>query len=571
MSALGWDKRGASSSLQFGISPYPKADPGFYLLWETITDFRAHATYQYAFATIDRLAEVLPKQLPQGPCAAVINQFHLVGWRWDGDGYIVDHESLCWSVFGSSIQWVFFRLVHAWAAYTGGFLQTRPGFSGLGDVDRTTTFAKFNTWTVEQRGVLRAAMNGTFYTNDALVHAGHVDTKSCPFCGAQDSKYHRMWECSHFADLRCKIPRHIQEELLETPDCCHVHGWMVEHSDVKQFRLALQSIPDTSRIISGDVPAGTLQLFTDGACLAPTVPGARLGTWAVCAGDLSNDTFPVLMTGGLPLGCQTALRGELTAAIAAIGCALQHHRDFILWLDNQTVYSFLVQCRDGTAKPKSTRKKDHDLWNKLHGLASHAVREQKFLGAVKVQSHATIMEDTPAIDAWAFRGNQAADSAAAGTVHTLPKRVVQFQERARLALERVGELRDHLHTFLVDVGTRAVSQPKPDDIEPQCPVAVPKPREGETRVSFEPFPNEVTEVPSAMGDIATRVMSWLRQIVTHDEAEPRWITSYHLLAHFQMVTKCHGYRYLPKLKKWEVITDFDDCDGPMFLRCSRWF
>lgn len=406
MSALSWDRRGAGSLLQFGISPFPKADPGFHLLWETISDFRMHARAEFAFPTMNKLAEVLPAQLPQGPSAAVINQLRQIAWRWEGDGFVADHEGLLWSLMDSSSQWLFFRLTHAWAVHVGGLLQSRLGFDGLSYVDRSVTFGNIKPWSVEQMGILRAGMNGTFYTNDALVHAGHVDSKSCAFCGQPDSNMHRLWECSHFAALRAKIPKSDQALLLAQPSCFHVHGWVLEHMDVKRFRQSLMMIRNESQEECCNLPEGCLHFFTDGACLSPTVPGARLASWAVCVADLETDQFPLISAGGIPHGYQTALRGGITAAISACGIALKHGRTFTVWTDSQSVHDFLWACQSGTALTKSARKKDHDLWNRLFHMATRAVSRELFIGVVKVQSHAVIEPGLSLTDSWALRGRQ---------------------------------------------------------------------------------------------------------------------------------------------------------------------
>lgn len=112
-------------------------------------------------------------------------------------------------------------------------------------------------------------MNGTFYTNDALVHAGHVSSKACPFCGLGDSKFHPLWECSHFVEERRKVPLATQQQIRALPGCFHLHGWVTESLVVKQYRRALFDIPDTRHEVVGKLPEGTLNLFTDGACLAP--------------------------------------------------------------------------------------------------------------------------------------------------------------------------------------------------------------------------------------------------------------------------------------------------------------
>lgn len=123
----------------------------------------------------------------------------------------------------------------------------------------------------------------------------------------------------------------------------------------------------------------------------------------------------------------------------------------------------------------------------------------------------------------------------------------------------------------MDVGEKAIIEPTPMGITPLCPERGIQPVQGETRVSFQPFLDFSNRLPGFLGEHADHILAWLRSIVTDPEAEPRWVTIHHLLAHYQMVTKRIGYKFQPKQKQWELITDFVGCDGPMFLRTSRWF
>lgn len=464
------------------------------------------------------------------------------------------------------------KLAHAWAVRTGGLLQQRPGFEGLAEVDRVTTFGNWGQWSLERKGILRAAMNGTFFTNDALVHTGHIDTKSCPFCGSLDSKYHRLWECPHFAQQRNKIPADVREQILQMPPCFHVHGWVTEAPEVGQFRKALHAIPDTiTQFDFQSVPDGAMHLFTDGACLAPKHPGARVATWAVCIARVEDESFPILAQGGVSGGAQTALRGELTAAISAVVAALTMKRQFTLWLDNQAVYNFLDQCKRGCGRLKTVRQKNHLLWNRLLEVTSAAMDAHLFCGAVKVQSHAEILADTPPIDQWALKGNQAADQAASAAFLLLPPRVQQLWPRVYDALLRAERLRDWMHQLIVDTGERTFLDPVPPDVTPLCPVVAREPPDIGGEVSFLPLPVELIPYPVQLGDHVVTVINWLGSFINMPDAEPRWITAYHLMAHFQIATKKIGFQYLRSNKHWRPILDTKGFDGPSFLRCSRWF
>ena len=92
------------------------------------------------------------------------------------------------------------------------------------------------------------------------------------------------------------------------------------------FQKACLDLPDERfEYVSPPFLQPTIDVFTDGGCLAPASQLARLASWGVVVGDpVTTDFFPVAC--GLVKGwSQTALRGEITAAIGAIQFAIHHH------------------------------------------------------------------------------------------------------------------------------------------------------------------------------------------------------------------------------------------------------
>lgn len=255
----------------------------------------------------------------------------------------------------------------------------------------------------------------------------------------------------------------------------------------------------------------------------------------------------------------------------AVSTALQLQRQFTLWLDNQAVYDVLQSCKQGNGRLRTRRQKDHILWNRLVGLVQKAIQEDLALGFVKVQSHAVVPDDLPTVEAWALKGNQAADQGAASAVRTLPNRVLTMWERACAAADAVVPSRLHMHKLLVSIGERAVTETGLDEVEPVDAPDLPVVRVRETQVSFWPFPTSFTPYPPNVGVHADHVMRWLHALVNADDAEPNWVTSYHLLAYYQISAKRLGFRYVNATNSWESIDDVNSFAGPSFLKCSRWF
>ena len=135
----------------------------------------------------------------------------------------------------------------------------------------------------EDQALLRASLNGTFYTADRLKHheknKDDPDCHLCTFYGVPDSQIHRHWECPHFSHCR-----HLTAEQIATvcqlPPCVAAHGWMPAPPSFDTFRALCMAIPDEqSDFVYPPCLAQVLDCFTDGGCQAPASPLARLASW----------------------------------------------------------------------------------------------------------------------------------------------------------------------------------------------------------------------------------------------------------------------------------------------------
>ena len=126
-----------------------------------------------------------------------------------------------------------------------------------------------------------------------------------------------------------------------------------------------------------------LEVFTDGGCLAPTSPLGKLASWGVVIGDVVSPRFWPRSNGLVPGWVQTALRGELWAAISAMKFAILQRCQIRIWCDNHTVVKRLgkFSTQKVKIKPNATNA---DLWR----LAQQLVHQLgQSLQIVKVSSH----------------------------------------------------------------------------------------------------------------------------------------------------------------------------------------
>ena len=73
------------------------------------------------------------------------------------------------------------RLVRAWQDAVQHHLSHRVTFAGLENADPQLTGQVVRTFSVSEQALLRLSLNGTFYTNDKLCHAGDNSDPSCQF------------------------------------------------------------------------------------------------------------------------------------------------------------------------------------------------------------------------------------------------------------------------------------------------------------------------------------------------------------------------------------------------------
>ena len=386
MASLRWAKKGASSVIQFGLL-HPKLDPGFIALVDTVCTFRSFCNPDVVYAILTGLITSPPRHFDPGPCAVVLARLHEIKWRWEGNGFLADHEGLTLHLLDCPVQLLKLRLQQAWERQVGCSIQERKDFGGLGQVDGDLSRIQWGN-TQEEKGILRSVMNGTFYTRDKQIHAGKVPSKTCPFCSQEDSLQHRIWHCSAFEDLRMSMPHHVRSFLDQQPDCTRLHAWVVESTADKEWRKLLHSLPGHHACV-GPVPADpVLHLFADGGCLNPTVPHLRLASWAFCIANLEADRFDSGASGILSGMYQTPLRAEIQAAVEAIKFACQHGRKFCLWTDNQQVFDRIKRYILPEARPPLPKQRDHDLWGLLFSCVGRG--RELFQDVVKVVSHLDI-------------------------------------------------------------------------------------------------------------------------------------------------------------------------------------
>jgi hypothetical protein len=158
--------------------------------------------------------------------------------------------------------------------------------TGLANSNVRLTVKVLRSLPDDQQGLMRCALNGTQYTNDALRHAGVTDTDACRFCSKKDSLFHRTWQCSFFQDMRDALPDLPDPSLIPSSTACH--GWLQQSPDLAQLRHLYMRLPDTTTEFTDwrvNEHLQYLDLFFDGSCVHPSEIDTRIASWAIVVWD----------------------------------------------------------------------------------------------------------------------------------------------------------------------------------------------------------------------------------------------------------------------------------------------
>ena len=141
---------------------------------------------------------------------------------------------------------------------------------------------------------------------------------TCPFCGGQDTRRHRILQCPHFEHLRVKWDAPIPLQSL--PASALEFGLWPDIDEARPFQAACDSIsfPTVDQVAVEQ----TVETFTDGSCLHPKDKALRIAAGAVV---VSHDGQPVTVWKGLLGGQQSIFRAEVLAGAVAVGSFSKVH------------------------------------------------------------------------------------------------------------------------------------------------------------------------------------------------------------------------------------------------------
>ena len=518
--------------------------PGVYSLVQTVTSYRA--CHLPDLSALTKQAAMQGQTTGQGPCASLFHNPHKLAWSCLQDDIWADHNGHQVDIVTPRVE-LEDRLQQAWHFRVMAILEDmRKTMKGATRVDVALTRECYEALPNDHRGLMKCALNGAQFTNDALAHANLTADATCRFCDHRDSPEHRHWFCQFFRDIRSKFP--MLDTLEHTEDACLLnHSWLPVSPHWDLHLCNLDNMPNITAefLLTSEVqPMLFHDLFLDGSCLFPQDKRLRVASWGVVI--WTGTQFSTLASGGIPGRRQTSLRGEIMAAISAAQFATCSRRKCRFWIDNQRVVDMLHTLQKEPNHDVSGHK-DHDLWVQLQQQLRLVPGT---IEVFKVQAHAESHQQDSPLDAWAVQGNTAADRAAAAARDSFPPQFWLTWNHLQRDLTYWRRLGRQLHEMYVEIATKAQKAKAMPDNQTLQPIGI------QTQDDAKLDPALVALAALQPEDLPAKykvsalphVLAWVKEVC--DPRKPViWVSFHQLMLHFQKMTghngpSCDGRRWV---------------------------
>eukprot|EP00438_Fugacium_kawagutii_P033784 Skav218498 [mRNA] locus=scaffold3758:36377:39745:- [translate_table: standard] len=315
------------------------------------------------------------------------------------------------------------------------FLVNEINRKGIGEchLHARLTAQCFVTFPDAHQKLLLHNLLGAFQSESIKARWDKSTEGSCHLCEAQDSRNHRILECSALAQVRLEHPEAVSILTEHRPDWVYF-PLAQACPDQAIFDALLQALPETAPPHPVNLDRHMVTFFTDGGALHTTDCLARLAGFSVVQ-DTSPDesffqasadfafrrppafpAFQTLTTGIVP-GPQNVPRAELyafTLALqASLQCTLCNQVRFVTDASYVMTIVKKVELRDPSLTGPGSPNQDliqivQTLWNP----AQHCMH--------KVKSHRSFDSATDIHDLYFILGNHCADLAASAALQAIP-------------------------------------------------------------------------------------------------------------------------------------------------------
>ena len=378
---------------------------------------------------------------PYGPATTFKRYLELIDWTVESDGTMIGPDHYRCNLFIDSTKDCVACLRQAWPL----FVIQQINRKGIGDhhLHPTITRDVFQSFSNEEQLLLTHNLLGAFQSDKQKALWADDGPGVCKLCGGEDTKYHRVLECPEFDVIRSQHNEAIHILKNCRPEWVHI-PCARQHPDALVHRALLQHLHITQTNNPPDLEnISHVKFYTDGGCLYPTDPMARLASWSVVMEHMPENIQPevtqqticrkntqdiawspchTVLGLGLVNGKQTAGRGEIQAFLHAVRIAntLPRHIPSIFTTDAQYVCNIISQIECGTYHLGLHKKANPDMVTILADLW-----DKTRFTVRKIKSHQNFDIAMSPDTFWQVLGNHCADKAATAALQHLPPPVLE--------------------------------------------------------------------------------------------------------------------------------------------------
>ena len=233
----------------------------------------------------------------RGPASSLKYYLLQLGWTISSEGEIHTlHGSL--SIIHHGVKALVAAIRNAWT-HDLLSLSDRKCFRGLPAICQVSTQQVLRRFTLKEQQCLITDISGSFQTRSQQAKWDQTIDDRCVMCGTTDSRFHRIFECPVFDDIRSRFQTTLSHFLDQGS---YVHEIPVIHvNPALDFVRLLQSqhpeaaipeeVHDRLKMLVDDLAqvGCELHFYTDGSCQVPHCPVTRFASYAIVIDTCLHD------------------------------------------------------------------------------------------------------------------------------------------------------------------------------------------------------------------------------------------------------------------------------------------
>lgn len=578
MRGLNADGAGCNPCVHLGLIEQPLLDPFCWTIAATCRTVRECATRDSLAILLKECVSGQSRLPAHGMTSILVSRLHYLGWEFTHG--VNCHDGLSeFSLLDISFPELLLRMTWSWQKCVASSVSHRATFQGLEISDPVLTREFVSSLSVCDQGLMRKALNGALFTNDSLCYFSQSGSSVCPFCGEEDSRFHRFWQCKVFTDDRVVQLPGFWDDFDSLPMSLLCHGWAIRPTTWFEWNRCLLELSFPSVELTAQPIGQTwIDLFTDGSCLWPTNRAMRVASWAIVeaspCGAVNNSQ--VVWAGPVCGLLQSAYRAELQAVNCAVRYALYWRRRVRIWSDCLSVVRKFKQLvyHNRVLKPNGPH---YDLWAEI--LETVKVLGVNAICITKVAAHQDVSVVPSAFENWAFQHNIVVDRAARLSNLQRDKDFWTLHKQHCGEARWVADVSQVVQTVILQISRRVVARetvlaadmlPTEQEVEHVAPLMQAAAPMWDGFKPGHPIPEGVTRRFGYR--FVAKLIAWLRGALGDftEGGQTTWLSVHQLYLDFQHQTGELGLVHHKVWKDPEILPGLK-LSPKSFKRRSAWF